>query len=109
MEFINLTPHDVNVVCADGSVKTFSRSGTVARCEEERYPIDCINGIDVYRVRYGRVYDVPDRDEDDAVAYIVSMPVRLALPHRPDLFSPGELIRNEAGQPIGCKGLACNL
>lgn len=106
MEFINLTPHDINVVCADESIKTFPKSGIVARCEEVRELITIIDGIPMYRVTYGDVYGVPDPAPN--VWYIVSMPVRLALHWRDDLLSPGELIRNEAGQPIGCRGLACN-
>ena len=43
-------------------------------------------------------------DEMDGVILIVSTLVKNASPDRKDLVSPGELIRNEAGQPVGCKG-----
>lgn len=38
------------------------------------------------------------------VYIITSMVVRTANPRRIDLLSPGELIRDDNGQPIGCRG-----
>ena len=43
-----------------------------------------------------------------AETYLVSLAVRLAVPDRRDVFSPGELIRDGNGQPVGCIGLAGN-
>lgn len=37
---------------------------------------------------------------------LVSAIVRTARPQRPDLVSPGELVRGPDGQPVGCKGVA---
>lgn len=37
--------------------------------------------------------------------YVVSALVRLALPYRRDLASPGPLVRDADGQPVGCRGL----
>ena len=103
---INLTPHMINVLHADGSIQNIPASGTVARCAEKRVKVANLDGIDLYVVSYGDVYDLPEQAED--TFYIVSMPVRLALPERLDVLSPGELVRDSEGKPIGCKGFATN-
>lgn len=63
--------------------------------------------VPVYTMRYGEVIGLPPQSETDA--YVVSAMVRLAVPERLDVLSPGPLIRNEAGQPIGCDGLIANI
>lgn len=47
--------------------------------------------------------------EEAGVALVVSALVRLAVPHRRDVFSPGELVRGTDGQPVGCRGLEGSL
>jgi hypothetical protein len=56
----------------------------------------------------GGIIGLPEPAE--GVGFIVSRLVRETADRdgRIDLFSPGELIRNVDGQPIGCKGLVCN-
>lgn len=118
MQFKNLTPHALNiykeVVGKDGKptgetvlAQTLSPSGTVARCEEKS--VYCwshtTTGIDMYRISYG---DVALPDYEDGVFLVVSFMVRQALPERSDLCSPGRLLRNSEGQPIGCVGLYLN-
>lgn len=102
---INLTPHVINVLHADGSVSNIPSSG-IARCAEQRIKHNNIDGIDLYAVHYGDVSGLPEAQEN--TYFIVSMPVRLALPWRKDLLSPGELVRDQEGKPIGCKGFATN-
>jgi hypothetical protein len=102
---VNLTPHVINVMHADGSIQNISSSG-LARCAEQRNIVGNIDGIDLYAVSYGEVSGLPEQTED--TYFIVSMPVRLALPWRLDLLSPGELVRDSEGKPIGCKGFATN-
>ena len=102
---VNLTPHMINVMHADGTVENIASSG-LARCAEQRIIVGSVNGIDLYAVSYGEVSGLPEQVDD--TFYIVSMPVRLALPTRKDLLSPGELVRDNEGKPIGCKGFATN-
>ena len=102
---INLTPHMINVLHADGSISNIPSNG-LARCAEQRIAVDSVNGINLYAVSYGEVSGLPEQVDD--TFYIVSMPVRLALPTRKDLLSPGELVRDQDGKPIGCKGFATN-
>lgn len=101
--FINCTPHNINVRKTDGSIVTFERSGIIARCTEMRNDVEEVNGIMLRKVVFGEVYDLPD--PVPGTFYIVSMAVRAALPSRGDLVSPGALMRDGNGQPIGCDGL----
>lgn len=110
IKLINLTPHAVNVLSEDKSPHfTLPPSGTVARVSTTRKRVDVLyseqapEGIAVFGVRFGEVVGLPA--EADDVFYVVSALVKTACPERSDLLSPGELVRNEAGQPIGCIGL----
>jgi len=102
MNFVNLTPHTLNIIEEDGSVYTLPASGQVARVEVERTVDFVMDGIEVFSTVYGQVTGLPERQRD--TAYIVSALVAQAA-KRSDVYSPGELVRNEAGQVIGCRGL----
>ena len=64
------------------------------------------DGVGLYKTEYGEVEGLPEPQE--GVLYIVPAMVRNALPERKDLASPGMLIRNAEGQPVGCDGLDIN-
>lgn len=93
MEIINLTPHKIII-----GEKAFEPTGSIARCHEEDILVSEINGIPVITRTYGDVTGVPD--EKVNTVYIVSALVRMALPKRHDLLSPGKLVRNEKGDKI---------
>lgn len=99
---VNLTPHIINIVLEDGSTVNVPPSGKVARVEATFTPAGTVSGVPVYRRKFGAVIGLPEFAVD--TVYIVSALVAQAAP-RPDVYSPGELVRNDAGQPIGCKGL----
>lgn len=102
MEFVNLTPHTINVERRDGRMVEFPPSGTVARISMEARLCGDQGGIFLYRNVPGALPGLPDPVE--GVWYITSFIVASAV-CRPDVVSPGELIRGPDGQPIGCKGL----
>lgn len=102
---INLTPHAINIIGSAGTV-TVAPSGTVARCSQTSTPAGEVNGIPLSRTVFGEVQGLPAPEE--GVLLIVSALVRAALPGRTDLASPGELVRDAAGNPVGCKGLIVN-
>jgi hypothetical protein len=109
MKILNLTPHTVNVCDADGrAVLTLPPSGQVARVSQKLTPVafSPAPGVVCYAERTGEITGLPDAEP--ATALVVSAMVRTAAPHRRDLLSPGELIRDAAGQPIGCRGLIGN-
>lgn len=124
MNVINLTPHTINVRTESGWFESFPPSGLVARVATTMQAVD----LDLYppAVRslaagfgkheagemvirsstFGAVTGLPESAED--TVYLVSALVRAAVPHRLDVLSPGELIRNESGQPVGCDGFIAN-
>lgn len=86
MEFINLTPHPVSVVCGDGTI-TFPPSGGRATLVFEPAVDTSINGFVIRpRSRVANVTGLPDPQE--GVLLIVSTMVREAMPSRTDLVTP---------------------
>lgn len=118
MNVINLPPHAINVQRDDGAFVTYLPSGSVARVSATLTPVDVFgypravqeialaDGILISAQEFGEVTGLPE--QKDGTIYLVSALVRTAVPHRLDVLSPGELIRNDAGQPIGCAGLTAN-
>lgn len=103
MHLVNLTPHRLNIVTDDHDEEiVVEPSGIVCRVETHYEPDGELEGIPLTRVRYGAPESLPDPQDD--VAYVVSGQVE-ALVGRDDVFAPGELIRDDAGRVVGCKGL----
>lgn len=105
-QFVNLTPHVVVVHKPDGTKLEFKPDGTVARVEVNRGQTHEVAGIPVFGESYGDVVGLPA--PVDGVGYIVSAMVRQASPMRWDVFSPGDLVRDEKGAVIGCRGIVGN-
>jgi hypothetical protein len=97
---INLTPHAINETLTG---KTYQTSGIIARVSQTLSDTGMtIDGVPLFHRKFGDVTDLPDAR--DGVYLIVSAMVADAVPHRHDLISPGDLVRDDKGQPIGCKG-----
>ncbi len=107
LHLINLTPHAVNICDDNGDVVlTLPPSGEVARVTTKTVSKPSDLGFNFATVEYGEVENLPASDYD--TVYVVSGIVRTACKYRYDIASPGELIRDAAGQPVGCKGLVVN-
>lgn len=112
IELVNLTPHDVVIVADDGSEQTltYPRSGRVARAVEHRtrgHALADNVSVGTMVVRYEGVEDLPD--PVPGVGYVVSVLTALAAQMIgrtvADLYYPGGLVRDIAGQVIGCEAL----
>jgi hypothetical protein len=104
MKFVNLTPHAINIYNSEKQlVMTVPPSGAVARVQTQRKLSAVYDGVEIYRTQYGNVENLPAPQKD--TIYIVSALVAAAVPRRDDVLQPGELLRNDAGQPVGCVGL----
>lgn len=106
---VNLTPHVLNVQLSEGATDIsdwlkLEPSGQVARVASESRVVGTISGVSIYETTFGEVEGLPE--EKEGTYYVVSRLVLQAASNRKDLLSPGQLVRNEAGQPIGCKGLS---
>lgn len=111
MKIVNLTPHVVNVLDEDGSVvKTFPSETlngvALPRLEVKRQLVGNVDGIPYTLASYGEPENLPE--PKDGVLLIVSGLVRTALEDRKDLISPGDLVRDESGRPIGCRAFDIN-
>lgn len=108
----NLTPHEVKIFKLNGTAPDLdvvieANEGMVARVSCEYIKVDKkVDGIDLYRPVFGEVTGLPDYEE--GVYLLVSTMVREALPLRSDLVSPGQLLRNDDGNVIGCLNLVGN-
>ena len=103
MNIINLTPHALNIHKQDDSILTIEPSGEIARVGQSREQLPVIDGIEITRSTFGKIENLPEPQAD--TIYVVSGLV-LSRTSRDDVFAPGEAIRNERGQVIGCKGLS---
>lgn len=103
MNFVNLTPHALNIIEEDGNVYTLPTSGQIARVAATRTVAYVMDGIEIFETQFGEVEGLPEPDYNNV--YIVSALAAQRCRHRADVYSPGELVRNDAGQVIGCRGL----
>jgi hypothetical protein len=103
MKIINLTPHTITAAGV-----AIPPSGDIARVSVTRTQRGDINGIPVFVPTFGDVAGLPNPAPD--TAYLVSAMVRShpAVASRADVCSPGALIRDDAGNIIGCDGLDFN-
>jgi hypothetical protein len=105
MQIVNLTPHVLNI---DGLV--IEPTKPTPRLNEIRYHVSQLDVdgkmIDVVRVHYGATTHLPPLIS--GLVYIVSQLVKQANPTRLDLYSPGELVRDDKGNVIGCKDIVNN-
>jgi hypothetical protein len=101
MEYVNLTPHMINVHTPEG-VRDIPPSGDVARVSSTSELVGFLDGIPLFRTVYGEVTGLPA--PRDGEVFVVSGMVAGRV-SREDVFSPGNLFLDEAGRPIGCEGL----
>lgn len=99
----NFTPHSIVVVGESGeTLKVFQSEGLV-RLKAETIPVGEVAGIKLTATKFGEPEGLPECI--DGIYYIVSQLVKTALPNRPDLLVPAEVVRDTNGQIIGCKSL----
>lgn len=119
---INLTPHDIIVFSATGeTVAEIHPYGLIARVEKTDRQVDAEivaapgfgddgetweYNIPVMVSSLSAVSGLPN--EQAGVRFIVSAMVRAACTDRFDLVSPADLVRDEAGNVIGCRSFEVN-
>ena len=105
MKLKNLTPHNVVIVIND--TKIVIPSDGIARVTETKTatPSIDVDGvvIETFVSAFGEVENLPP--QEDGVMVIVSAMVASAAKDRNDLLVPGELVRDNDGNIIGCKSL----
>ena len=104
MKLCNCTPHILNIIGTDGIEIVLPPSGLVPRLSVDRVHSGEFAGVTLWRPTLSVTTALPEPVE--GTIFVVSAIVAEANPSRKDLASPGEVIRNEQGQPIGCRGLS---
>ena len=102
---INLTPHVINETQTSSS---FPTSGIIARVEQQTIAQpELVEGATVYAVVFGTVEFSAPLEPVEGEWYIVSAMCCAGLANQypeSNWVSPGTLVRNEQGQPVGCNG-----
>lgn len=106
-KIVNLTPHPMDFIFPDGSKITLPSAG-VARLIEEPAIRTLINielngkvcAFPAVQKKLSKsVSGLPDPQPN--TLYLVSLPIKSALPERNDLVVVGDQVRDPQGKPIG--------
>ena len=102
----NFTPHNV-VIVMNETTKIVIPSDGIARVTEAKTvtPSIDVDGVivETFKSSFGEVENLPPQEE--GVMVIVSALVASAAKGRDDLLVPGELVRDDGGNIVGCKSL----
>lgn len=108
MKIVNLTPHAVRLLAADGSLIAEFPSVGVARAASTRKPAEmldiCGAEIPVNITTFGDVENLPP--QEDGVRYIVSAITARAAGYRSDLLLTDDTVRDADGKIVGCRAFA---
>ena len=106
MKVKNFTPHNV-VIVINATTKIVIPSDGIARVTEVKTvtPSIDVDGviIETFVSAFGEVENLPP--QEDGAMVIVSALVASAAKGRDDLLVPGELVRDDGGNIVGCKTL----
>lgn len=106
MTIVNLCEHTLNLTNADGSVRVdVLPSGEVARVATDRVQTGSVQGIPLLLTTFGEVTGLPAAREGIILAVSGLVAGHPSVRDRADVFSPGQLIRDSDGKPIGSRGL----
>ena len=104
VNFVNLTPHTLNVVDRNGKIHNIEPSGIVARVTTSKMMVGSTDNFSFTAEVTGNVVDMPEPQW--LTLYIVSRVVATQLMDRTDVLVPGDFIRDEAGNIVGCNGFS---
>lgn len=101
-KLVNLTPHPVSFIHDQGQIELPACPNPI-RLKETLVKVGEVEGIGVFDISYGEPENLPEPRAGRLL--IVPTLIRQALPHRFDLVSPCQFVRDEQGQVTGAKGL----
>lgn len=104
MKIINLTSHKLNILDeTKNQILVLEPSGIEARINVTRRLANKVDDVPFFVTEPGEPVGLPEPRE--GTIYIVSGMFR-SHSDRPDLYQPGELVRDDEGLPVGCIGLS---
>jgi len=100
----NFTPHPINILDTENKeIVTIAPEGISIRLKSTVKKQGSHNGLPLTKTVFGEPQGLPEVETETLL--IVSQLVKSALPNRPDLVVPAELVRDDNGQIIGCRSL----
>jgi hypothetical protein len=99
----NMTPHPIMLLDEENEVVGRFESTGLIRLSARTERAEDIDGIATSRTVFGNPEGLPKFKAGTFI--IVSQLVRSALPERADLLVPAEVVRDKAGNIIGCRSL----
>lgn len=107
-KIINLTPHAVNIVAEDGTVKAAFPSEGIARASQVAEHAGELEGIELVTMKFGEPEDLPEYAEGTYyVVSIITANAAKAVGRRvDDLLITADPMRDADGRIIGCKRFA---
>lgn len=103
MTIINLTPHCITFIKADGTSLSVEPSGLLARVTSHTVTVGQCGDIPITATEYGEVEGLPSPKAD--TVYVVSSLVAQRCRNRDDVFIPNESVRDDKGRIVGCRSL----
>ena len=107
-KIVNLTPHTVNIVAEDGTIKAEYPSEGNARASQVAEHVGELDGVELVSMKFGATENLPAPAED--VYYIVSAITANAAKAEgrttDDLVITADPVRDDKGKIIGCKRFA---
>lgn len=108
VRILNLTPHAVTIVAADGTVARTIPSDGVARVMQTMRPAGLLDGIAIVDTVYGEPIDLPEKRANTfiIVSAVTAQAAKAVGRPTDDLLFPADFVRDDAGRIIGCRALA---
>jgi len=107
--FVNLTPHNLNLLRQDGTSLDIPKTGTIARVTSTSTVVEVVEGIELSATEYGEVIGLPEPDGSSIFVVSGLVKGRPGVAERGDVVSPGRLVRGDDGQPRGAAGVNVRL
>jgi hypothetical protein len=109
LKIVNLTPHALNIYDSAGDlVETVEPSGLVARASVSRHLESKAGHIELYESFFSGAAELgePESNSVYVVSSLYLQALRAEGKSTAGVYVPGEAVRNEAGQVVGCVGLS---
>ncbi len=99
-------PKSSNYEITSKNADTWNTTGVIARCTTKEVKIKSPDDIPYIKITFGDILNLPPKEKN--ITYIVSNIVANAAAKkgRDDCVMPAQLVRNHAGQVIGCLAFA---
>ena len=108
MEIVNCCPHALHYHHEDGTIEDFEPCGIVIRAIEVKTPTKALPEHETYTIKYLIDETCLPKPSETPQAWVVSNIAAAVLygkvPENVTLLYPGDLVRNDKGMIIGCKG-----